>query len=80
MIFVFTAVLLVYLVMDFGLVFKAVVPYWCTNRRLNVSILMLIFMIVVGCLVTHPNSTELIGAVTEDIYKLRNARIPECCG
>ena len=69
---VFAALLLVYLVTNFGVVFKAVVPYWRNNHCLNVSIVMLLLIVVVGYVVTHPNSTELIGAVTENIYRERN--------
>ena len=72
MLLVFAALLMVFLVTSFGVVFKSVVPYWLTSYCLNVSIVMLLFIIVVGNLVTHTNLTELIGAVTENIYRKRN--------
>ena len=50
---VFAGVVLVDLVTILEVVFNAVVPYWRNNHCLNVSMVMLLF-IVVGLIVTHP--------------------------
>jgi hypothetical protein len=54
LVLVFTGVVLVDLVTILEVVFKAVVPYWRNNHCLNVSMVMLLF-IIVEWIVTHPD-------------------------
>ena len=55
---VFAGVVLVDLVTILGVVFRVAVPYWRNNHCLNVSMVMLLF-IIVGLIVTYLESTVI---------------------